>query len=198
MQDMDSFPIDRIEFAKWLGRGSFGNVFQGKINQLSVAVKLALEPTTSLKNEAKRLQKCQHPYIVRFLCRAAFIYYGVIHSSLVLEYATEGSLWKFYRERQRYDKVSLESRVQILCQIAEGCRFLHQMGIRHNDLKSDNVLITVCNGQFVAKIADLGSGDHLATTQPTQSEVVTTRVYSAPERWKTPVCLLNLRFNHDF
>jgi serine/threonine protein kinase len=44
-------------------------------------------------------------------------------------------------------------------QIVEGIKFIHSYGIIHSDIKHLNILIEEKkNGEYIAKIIDLGSG----------------------------------------
>lgn len=70
--------------------------------------------------------------------------------SIVMEIAKEGTLHKYVK---KHGKCTEEWTRQIIKQILEGLFYLHSNGIRHKDLKSNNVLMM---GNDQIKISDYG------------------------------------------
>ncbi|KAI6785916.1 uncharacterized protein J7T54_006255 [Emericellopsis cladophorae] len=75
--------------------------------------------------------------------------------TLVLEYAENGTLADFQID---YPNVSFALRRQLCRDVGYGLRALHDAGIVHGDLKSENVLVcdSTCGQGVIAKLADFG------------------------------------------
>ena len=86
---------------------------------------------------------------------------------IVLEYMAEGSLRLRLRNHLAASpgsglaprQLTARERFEVASDVARGLEFLHTVPsppIIHQDVKSDNILLTLVHGQFVAKIADFG------------------------------------------
>ncbi|KAG9255096.1 uncharacterized protein F5Z01DRAFT_74522 [Emericellopsis atlantica] len=75
--------------------------------------------------------------------------------TLVLEYAENGTLADFQID---YPDLPFSLRKQLCRDVGQGLRALHDAGIVHGDLKSENVLVcdSTCGQGVVAKLADFG------------------------------------------
>ncbi|KAI9346098.1 kinase-like domain-containing protein [Zopfochytrium polystomum] len=171
----------------FLGDGSVGTVSKGLyLNTTTVAVKtmklrkLSTSAKDQLINEAKVLSRSRHPFVIGFqgLIKNKGVY------SLVLEYATLGSLSEYYRD-PAHKNTPLHERVPLLFQIASGMTYLHDtLGIVHNDLKSPNVLLTRLEPRgLVAKITDFGLSKIKDETRSatTNAKVDGSLLWMAPE-----------------
>jgi DNA-binding winged helix-turn-helix (wHTH) protein/serine/threonine protein kinase len=68
-------------------------------------------------------------------------------------------LLEWAESRGGLGNVPLESRLQVLVEIAQAVAAAHELGVLHKDLKPANVLIaTAPNGSCQVKVADFGSG----------------------------------------
>jgi serine/threonine protein kinase len=70
---------------------------------------------------------------------------------MVLEYAQEGSLLNFLK-----NKIGRDEKRKIFAGITEGVGYLHGKGIAHRDLKLENVLVFKESGEIRVKLADFG------------------------------------------
>ena len=86
---------------------------------------------------------------------------------LVLEYMDEGSLLQRLRNQRTPNprtglvppQLTAQQRFEVASDVARGLEFLHTVPsppIIHQDIKSDNILLSLINGQLIAKIADFG------------------------------------------
>lgn len=99
----------------------------------------------NLRREARLLAKLSHPNIVQVY--DIFELDGI--AALVMEYVEGQNLYKVLRER----RCELSECLRWLEEIATGLAAAHAVGITHNDLKAENILISA---QGVAKVTDFG------------------------------------------
>ncbi|EKX31508.1 hypothetical protein GUITHDRAFT_83074, partial [Guillardia theta CCMP2712] len=150
---------DELKFAEpieVLGRGTFGIVLKAEYRGTNVAVKRLLmgDKHTQMKHEfieeMRLLSKLRHPCITTIM-GAVVDRHG--EPMLVMECMEYGSLYDLLHN----DTAVIEGELilPILCDIAQGIRFLHAARpmIIHGDLKAQNVLV---DSSFRAKVADFG------------------------------------------
>jgi tRNA A-37 threonylcarbamoyl transferase component Bud32 len=149
-----------VQPVRILGKGFFGEVFEGKWNDKKVALKSIdiadvakkselskKEIIESIKWELSCLSIVKHKNCVQF--------YGVYQhtpktrSYLVMEYCDNGTL-EYQLQNFRY---SWEKKWQWSFEISQGLKYLHHRGIVHRDLKAENILIDI---NSCAKISDFG------------------------------------------
>ncbi|XP_043721537.1 G-type lectin S-receptor-like serine/threonine-protein kinase LECRK3 [Telopea speciosissima] len=188
-----SFSYDELEkvtegFKEELGKGAFGTVFKGTLNDHRVVAVKRLENVVNggerdFKNEMRAIAKTHHKYLIRLL--------GYCHDGqnrlLVYEYMSNGSLADFIFRLERHP--SWDERVRISLGIARGILYLHEeceTQIIHCDIKAQNILM---DKDLCPKIADFGLAKLL---KPDQTKTFTgvrgTRGYVAPEwHWNMPI-----------
>lgn len=148
-----------------LGKGSFGEVWVGadiRTSQL-VAVKQISSKMLkkdsdkllqSLKTEIDIMKKVKHDNLVQL--------YDVRKSAnniyLFLELCNRGSLEDLIKKQ---NKLSEEEVCEVVRQVTNGYKFLHERGIVHRDLKPANILI---KDDFY-KIADFGFAKYYEENQ---------------------------------
>ncbi|KAK2988282.1 hypothetical protein RJ640_016862 [Escallonia rubra] len=169
-------------FKEEIGRGSFGAVYKGTIqnNQKVVAVKrlekVLAEGEREFQSEMKVIGRTHHRNLVRL--------YGYCLEGtkrlLVYEYMSNGSLADILFTSQ--NQPSWDERIGISLGIARGILYLHEeceTQIVHCDIKPQNILMDECRR---AKISDFGLAKLL---KPDQTRTFTgirgTRGYVAPE-----------------
>lgn len=171
-----------------IGSGGFGNVYLAEhtiLEERLVAIKqmhthlASKEERTNFLEEARLLEKLQHPCIMHFL--DVGIHEGFPY--MVAEYAPQGSLRDRLR-KQAPRPLSLEDTLVILSQVGEGLEFAHKQHIIHRDLKPENILF---NARGDALLADFGVATTLSTASFKYVTVVGTPTYMAPEQFQNAV-----------
>ncbi|KAI3818799.1 hypothetical protein L1987_12617 [Smallanthus sonchifolius] len=167
-----------------LGRGGFGTVYKGKLedgNQIAVK-RLALDSgqgDLEFKNEVLLVAKLQHRNLVRLL---GFSIEGR-ERLLIYEFMPNASLDQLIFDPIKRTILDWEKRYNIIKGIAKGLLYLHEdsrIRIIHRDMKASNVLL---DAQMTPKIADFGMARLFKTeeTQGDTSRIVGTYGYMAPE-----------------
>ena len=106
-----------------------------------------------------------------------------------MEFCDLGDLNRFYRTH-RHMLRNVETRVELMMQIAKGIAFLHSRGVVHRDIKPDNIMVkSIPSGFAVIKLGDFGlvkilDADALTSAMTSN---VGTRQFKAPEFWRDPV-----------
>lgn len=141
-----------------LGCGAFGYVKAVKISltqgdesleqDFAIKVNKDLNTFDYLKQEAQTARKINHPRIVQYL-GIAIEKQGSneVKIKIVME-LMQGSLTDLAAQ-----DLSVQKKLLLLRDIAEGLVYLHQRGLVHNDIKRDNILF---DKQGRAVIGDLG------------------------------------------
>uniref|UniRef100_A0ACD5WE33 Uncharacterized protein n=1 Tax=Avena sativa TaxID=4498 RepID=A0ACD5WE33_AVESA len=182
-----------------IGRGGFGVVYKGDLQNGSVAIKRLSNPHTIEEElfyrEATSLISVQHKNIVRLLGYCAntesqaminpepgeklkFIFAEIRERLLCFEYFKNGSLGKYLTDE--LTGLEWHARYQIIKGICNGLDYLHnEKGIIHRDLKPDNILI---DDLMVPKITDFGTSKFLdGATHAVTSNSTMSFGYSAQE-----------------
>ena len=178
-----------------LAEGGFGAVYRGRLRPSGVAVAIkVLRPEAAavvapnkkaeqyigvggFHREREVLTKYRHWNIVELLgtCLSDD---QTVKQCLVLEFVAGGSLKS--RLASGTPPLTVAQRFDIASDVARALRFLHGVAtppIIHQDVKSDNILLDVIQGELVAKLADFGTAryaDELLNTGV--SKVVTGNV----------------------
>ncbi|KAF7033792.1 hypothetical protein CFC21_044867 [Triticum aestivum] len=176
-----------------IGRGGFAVVYQGKLENRTVAVK-RMSNTYMYEKEFQREVQClmivKHKNVVRFLGYCAdtqgsmekydgkFVMADVQQRLLCFEYLPKGSLHEYITDSS--SGLQWRDRYRIIKGVCQGLHHLHQQNIVHLDLKPANILL---DDNFVAKIADFGLS---RCFDEMQSRVITVKIggtlgYLAPE-----------------
>ncbi|KAM4111035.1 hypothetical protein ACJW30_05G037500 [Castanea mollissima] len=141
-------------FERILGKGGFGQVYHGYIDNTQVAVKVKLLMIVHHRNLTTLVGYC----------------YEGTNMGLVYEYMANGDL-DAHLSGKNNNILSWEARLNIAMDAAQGLEYLHygcKPPIIHRDVKTTNILL---NENFHAKIADFGlskifptdGGTHVST-----------------------------------
>ncbi|XP_024969864.1 putative leucine-rich repeat receptor-like protein kinase At2g19210 [Cynara cardunculus var. scolymus] len=157
-------------FSVVIGKGGFGTVYHGYIDDTEVAVKMlsesSLQGDKEFQAEAYLLLSVHHKNLTSLVgyCNEGN------HKAIIYEYMANGNL-----EKHLFDTgssvLNWEERLLIGCDAAHGLEYLHhgcKPPIVHRDVKCTNILL---NGTFQAKLADFGlskafpseGGSHIST-----------------------------------
>ncbi|KFK29236.1 hypothetical protein AALP_AA7G107100 [Arabis alpina] len=158
-----STATDDFSHINFLGRGGFGPVYKGKLEEgQEIAVKRLCansgQGVEEFKNEVKLIAKLQHRNLVRLLGCCI-------------------------QDERRSQELKWEKRMNIINGIARGLLYLHQdsrLRIIHRDLKAGNVLL---DNEMNPKISDFGLAKSFGGDQSESStnRVVGTYGYMSPE-----------------
>lgn len=157
-----------IEFTGLIGVGGYGRVYKAVWDNKTVAVKVVVQETGQLDNEAEISQGLKHPNVV-----GTFIYTvkepppSPLEESnpstiIVMEYCDRGGLRSAIEKglfKTDDGKNDLHLILLTLRDIATGLQYLHSKGIMHADLNTNNVLLSSSSSDsrgWVAKVADFG------------------------------------------
>lgn len=178
--------IGKYKIKSVIGEGGIGTVFlcEDPSTGQRYALKtlrlrsLDSDKDSSIKrliNEGNAISQLNHPNIVNFI---EFGYSGQGHDRLpyiVMEYFNGMSLKHFLEGVQ---ELTIEQKLSIVSQVAEGLYAAHQHNICHRDIKPDNILV---DEKLKVKITDFGIC-YLPTSDVTRtSELMGSPGYMAPE-----------------
>ncbi|CAM9494892.1 unnamed protein product, partial [Chrysoparadoxa australica] len=184
-----------------LGEGRFSSVYKA-VNEagVSVAVKefryLRSPPPlgviTSMTQEIKMLI-----YLRERKCRHTVPIIGVMlePKASIIFYLMEGDLHKVMTDAPLWSAITMQQKIMLLQQIAEGLESIHDAGVVHRDIKSHNIMMIREEQQkeeedtrgWNAKIGDFGTATELvaggmdAPAHQVLREEVGTSGWSAPE-----------------
>ena len=149
---MNSQQLDDYKFLKFLGKGSFGEVFltqKHNSSKLFATKKISKEKVKKenlfkyLKNEIDILKKLNHPNIVKLEDAKE----STNHYFITMEYINGGDLSDLLKKyKTRYGNAFPEDIVKYLMrQIVEAVAYFHDKNIIHRDLKLDNIMVNFNN-----------------------------------------------------
>ena len=163
---------------KRLGKGGWGNVFEGKYRGCVVAVKQLYEQILSdynrrlFEREMDIASRCRHPCLLQFI--------GATNdegSPLFVTELMESSLRALLEQRPlSKTEVSI-----ISLDVARALNYLHQKEpspIIHRDISSANVLLWRQADQWRGKVSDYGTANFMQQTMTVSPGAM---IYSAPE-----------------
>uniref|UniRef100_A0A7M4FFR8 Calcium/calmodulin dependent protein kinase I n=1 Tax=Crocodylus porosus TaxID=8502 RepID=A0A7M4FFR8_CROPO len=137
-------------------RGAFSEVVLAeerttrKLVAIKCITKKALEgKETSIENEIDVLHKIQHPNIVAL----DDIYESGSHLYLIMQLVSGGELFDRIVEKGFYTERDAS---QLIRQILDAVKYLHDMGIVHRDLKPENLLYYSLDEDSKIMISDFG------------------------------------------
>lgn len=157
--DGDQFTVDdsygRYRIVRQLGRGGFGQVLLANdpILDRPVAIKvpkhfqqLRPEVRSRFIEEGRSLAKLSHPAVVSVFDVGVS---GQGQPFVVMEYVDGQSL----SQRIKSQRLSLAESLEILFQVADGLKAMHQAQVVHRDLKPGNIVL---DSEGRARIIDFG------------------------------------------
>ena len=172
-------PLKGYQIKRWLGTGGAGEVYLAyqEATHRPVAIKLLHDAPQSqrFQNEARIQASLEHPHIARmydFCVEPRRTY-------LVMEYVDGVTLHQYIQQRKYLRD---EEGLRFFGQVVSAVAYLHEAGVIHRDLKTDNVKITT---QGDAKLLDFGIAKASFTPRFTrEGYLVGTSGYMAPEQFE--------------
>jgi len=154
-----SISIPNYQIEGKLGEGGMGSVYlvrniqTGQRAALKVMLsKVAVDAKSSekFKREIEVTRSLRHKNVVELIESGAqgSIFY------FLLELCEGGSVYDLMKRRG--GKLSHDEAGPIMLQALEGLTYVHQQRVVHRDLKPQNLLLSGKEGQWIAKVADLG------------------------------------------
>ena len=188
-----------------LDEGAFGAVYRGKMRPSGIVVAIkVLKPEAAavaagvaekhqqfvgaggFHKELEVLSAYRHRNIVELL-GSCLSDDETVKQCLVFEFMEGGSLLKRIAAGM---SLTAQQRFDVASDTARGLEYLHTKAdppIIHQDVKSDNILLAVIDGELVAKVADFGTARKAPTlleqgfTHHTTGIVIGTTPYQPPE-----------------
>lgn len=195
LSDVDLPRVDferEVKLGKELGKGAFGQIFEGTWNSNSYAIKKlildglqedsneVLDIFHEFRREVWLMSKLTHPCVVNLKG------YSFSPFAMIMEKIPEGQLYNFLHNEK--NNLNWNLRIKIALDIAQGMQVLHGFNppLVHRDLKSPNILLqsTNENAQVVAKVSDFGTAMHLyigAFKEKASDRTVALPTWLAPE-----------------
>lgn len=146
-------------FARKIGEGGYGTVFQGHVGETAVAVKrlnkqLSTDVEKEFLQEVESIGMIHHVHLVSLLGYCA----EGSHQLLVYEFVEKGTLDRalFRGDNLQLPVLDWRTRFAVAIQTARGLAYLHddcEQKIIHCDIKPENILL---DSSQCAKVADFG------------------------------------------
>ena len=175
---------------KLLGQGGMGRVYLAEDETLDrqIAIKVLhhnhdnASYAEDVLQEARTLAKINHANVVQV--------HSVIEqpgAAIIMEYVPGITLKKYQLE----NSLSLQQKIGLLYQIAQGLQAIHQHNIVHKDIKADNILLDTRDGQNIkAKLTDFGIAASL-NEAPLNSDGAKSEKVRGSLPWMSPEQLQN-------
>lgn len=171
---------ERYELGECLGVGGMGRVVKAFDRQLgrSVALKFLTHDDPEILRlflrEARSQARIQHPHVLEIYDSGEWDGQPFI----AMRHVAGGTLAEVGAS------LSLEHKVRLLVQVAEGLHAAHRQGLLHRDVKPSNVLVEETpDGELVALVSDFGLASELEDAEAMAAEAVAgSPHYIAPER----------------
>lgn len=172
-----------------LGKGGFARVYKAYDTLLDreVAIKVfnvAESNRGSVLNEIRKAIKLSHPNLLSYFDVQLLENVNAFGETEkieigVMEYANFGDLKNFVRQNK--DKATL---IRLLREVLLGLSYLHSKGIIHRDLTPRNILLTKEQNTITAKICDFGISKIVDNDAASDSSLMGTIEYMAPEQFE--------------
>jgi serine/threonine-protein kinase len=196
LEPLEQDPLEGETFAeryiieRCVGEGATGRVYRARHHKMSrtFAIKVLFGDQASntkmqsrFAREAEAAARLSHPNVVKVVDfgedKSGLLY-------LVMEHVEGRSLAEIVDEEA---PLGAKRSKKIALQLAAGLGHAHDHGLVHRDFKTDNVLITMNEGEEVAKILDFGIAvlleeKHKQSKLTTEGIVLGTPAFMSPEQ----------------
>ncbi|RKF62873.1 putative serine threonine-protein kinase [Erysiphe neolycopersici] len=187
---LDQIGLLEVDTDKLLGTGSNGTmVFQGRFDGREVAVKRMLIQFFDIASQETKLlrESDDHPNVIRYFAQQQTA--GFLYIALELYPASLADIIEKPHNHSELAQASERDLPNILYQVTNGLRHLHNLRIVHRDLKPQNILVSVGNDNKPRLVvSDFGLCKKL---EGEQSFFRATTAYAAgTSGWRAPELLL--------
>ncbi|MGH9362391.1 MAG: serine/threonine-protein kinase, partial [Thermoanaerobaculia bacterium] len=169
---------DRYEFVEFLGAGGMGRIYKAYDRQLGRLVALKFlrgddpESAARFLSEARAQARVEHEHV----CKIHEV--GEVQGKLyiAMQYIAGRTL------EEAAPRMTLEQKLRLLRQVAEGVHAAHRLGLVHRDIKPANVLVERGeDGAWRPYVTDFGLARELEAPGLTRTGMVMgTPAYMAP------------------
>jgi serine/threonine protein kinase len=184
MKEVDA-QLKKFTWLALLGEGAGGHV--AEVVWLNKKCALKIIRRRNIEKEEKEvtiLKRCHHPHIVKF-----FWYWEDEKSHMMMEWMPKNldTHIKAQVQGKPGTPFKLHVAIDIMLQVANAMRYLHNEKIVHRDLKTSNILVEpimgCLEGYLLVKLADFGTAKpyNMTETFSTQTPGQGTPAYAAPE-----------------
>jgi serine/threonine protein kinase len=174
---------DHYKLMKFLGAGRFASTYKAKVLKeelkrdygefVAIKIPLSKEFENVLLKELvlnaalhSNLQGVKSPNIVSYL---GFDDYwdsdGDRHTVMIMEHCDGGNLRKKIGEIDNQDPLDIKDAVNIMIQLSEGLKLVHQCRLFHRDISPENILFSGSDKNQIAKLADFGVSTILLSSE---------------------------------
>ncbi len=174
--------LDRYRLIRLLGQSGSSDVYLGEHKELHVPVaikmlhgRFARSDLETFLAQARTLTRLEHPHVVRVFD------YGIEDDTpyLVVAYAPHGNM------RQRYPRgtrLSLDTVVSYVKQIAEALQYIHERRLIHRDIKPHNMLLGPGHQVLLSDFGIAITSQSIDANLPGMPDFEGTVLYAAPEQ----------------
>ncbi|KAF2750900.1 hypothetical protein M011DRAFT_474388 [Sporormia fimetaria CBS 119925] len=181
------------DFFELIGKGTYGRVFKGRSRNHGGLVAIKIIDTDKTDYEeytSKNLQETLREINIlqQLKDSRARPYVNIIEEArtvhnelwIVSEYMSGGSVHTLMKPRLQLAKAGLEEKyiIPIARELALGLKYIHEAGVIHRDLKSNNILISE---EGRVQLCDFGVSGALEPEVAKRSTIVGTPNWMAPE-----------------
>lgn len=182
--------LNNFEKQRRIKKGGFGSIYlvkEKETGQIYAAKVLDCDDSaeqckTLIDREIGIMMLVNHPTIIKFISFSLQDFQGENNVTLIIEYATNGSLFDVLKKIQGFDgpkDYTNTSKQKILIGVARGLKYLHDRNIIHRDLKPGNILL---DDDYQPHITDFGLSKFFEVGHSkSQSQIVGTLAYMSPE-----------------
>ncbi|XVF86743.1 hypothetical protein PTKIN_Ptkin18bG0066900 [Pterospermum kingtungense] len=174
--------VQRItnNFERVIGKGGFGTVYHGFLDDIEVAVKMLSKSSSQgykqFEAEVELLLRVHHRNFTTLIgfCDDGF------HMGLIYDFMAKGNLLEYLSDSSNR-VLNWEERLRIAQEAAQGLEYLHQgckPPIIHRDVKSTNILLSE---NLQAKLSDFGLSKTFEGVSHVSTAVAGTPGYLDPE-----------------